>query len=215
MSEEQEVDRSTPQTDELKSLKARANTIGLKFHPNIGLDKLRDKVNAQLNKDSTQLKKEALEAKKAPVLDDEAQPIPVSTYDYSKPVLKQETPAMRKARMRKKAVRLIRYKLTCMNENKKKWKGEIITVMNSTVGTISRFIPFNAESWHCEEMLLNMIRERKYSSYIEIKGKKGRPVKKVRLMPEFAIEILPPLTSKELEDLRIQQAMAGTVGSDD
>ena len=35
--------------DELTSLKQRADLLGLSYHPSIGLEKLRDKVNAALS----------------------------------------------------------------------------------------------------------------------------------------------------------------------
>ena len=200
------------EAQELTSLKARADSIGLKFHPSIGLKKLKDKVNDQLKKDKSQLAKEAKEAKSLNPQQDIPSTPQTDTHD--KPKALSETPAMRKMRLVKKAKRLIRFRLTCMNEAKKKWPAEIFTVANSTVGTIKRAIPFNADSWHCEEMLLNMIQDRKFVTYFEVKGKKGRSYKKTKLIKEFAIEILPPLTQKEIDDLIKRQGLADNLGND-
>jgi len=205
---------------ELTSLKAKADMIGMKYHPNIGLDKLKKRVNEQLTKDKAQLAKEAKEAKKALEVDkvvapEETLPTVPQTTKFDSPVGGfKETPAQRKMRMVKKAKRLIRFRLTCMNEAKKKWPAEIFTVSNSVIGTIKRAIPFNADSWHCEEMLLNMIQDRKFVTYFEVKGKKGRTYKKTKLVKEFAIEILPPLTSKEIDDLIKRQGLADNLGDD-
>ena len=37
--------------DELTALKGRADLLGIKYHPSISLEKLRDKVNAALSQD--------------------------------------------------------------------------------------------------------------------------------------------------------------------
>lgn len=216
MTEETVVNKTTPQTDELKALKARADLIGLRYHPNIGLAKLKIKVNTQLAKEPEQVKEEKNELKNPHPDEPVVEPLPTSGATFESPdgFVKRETPAQRKIRLRKKASRLVRFRLTCMNENKKKWPGELFTVSNSTVGTFKRFIPFAADSWHCEQMLLNMIKDRQFSTFYEVPGKKGRMVKRTRLAKEFSVEILPPLTSKELTDLRTKQAMANNLGDD-
>jgi len=216
MSEDTQAVEDVPvdlKKQELKSLKAKAEMIGLKFHPNIGLEKLKKKVNEQLSKDKATLAKEAKER----AVDDVPEPIPSvpQTNNFAAPLMaRNETPAQKKMRLRKKASRLVRFRLTCMNPNKKKWPGEIFTVSNSFVGTFKRHIPFNANSWHCEEMLLNMIKDRKFTEFYEIKDKKGRTAKRTKLVREFAIDELPPLTEKEIADLKLQQGLANNLGDD-
>jgi len=204
--------------EELNSLKARAKTIGLKFHPAIGLAKLKEKVNDHLSKPAEQViaEKKVIASTAAAVEQNYVEPVPTSPVgSYASPDTpqkKRETPIQKKARLRKKAIRLIRFRLTCMNPNKKGWTCEQFTTGNSAVGTIKRVIPFNADAWHCEEMLLNMIQDRKFIDYYEIKDKKGRVMKKHRLVKEFAIEILPPLTGKEIENLAAMQHKANNLG---
>ena len=216
MSEDTQAVEDVPvdlKKQELKSLKAKAEMIGLKFHPNIGLEKLKKKVNEQLSKDKATLVKEAKER----AVDNVPEPIPSvpQTNNFAAPLMaRNETPAQKKMRLRKKASRLVRFRLTCMNPNKKKWPGEIFTVSNSFVGTFKRHIPFNANSWHCEEMLLNMIKDRKFTEFYEIKDKKGRTAKRTKLVREFAIDELPPLTEKEIADLKLQQGLANNLGDD-
>ena len=103
-----------------------------------------------------------------------------------------------------------------MNPAKKAWQGEMFTVSNSSAGTFKKFVPFNIEDgWHIPQIMLNFLQERKFSEhYVSGKDSRGRDIKRYRLSREFAIEIMDPLTMKELNDLKIKQSMAGTVGKD-
>ena len=56
---ETELTPKQAEAAELKSLKDKANLIGLRFHPKIGLKKLREKVNNQLNKSADELAADA------------------------------------------------------------------------------------------------------------------------------------------------------------
>ena len=196
--------RKPEQSPELESLKETATKIGLKYHPNIGLDKLRGKVNAKLNS----------EPDTSDSSDDQSEPMPtvgVAEVDPDKQFRKRETPAMRKARLRKKAIRLHHVRIVCMNPNKKEWKGEIITVINSVIGTVKRYVPFNAPMWHVEDCILEVLRDRQYTKHFAAKSKSGRPATRQSQEKEFAIEMLPPLTKKELSDLAKEQSISGRI----
>ena len=190
--------------DELTALKNRADMIGLSYHPKIGLEKLRAKVNGQLAKNEAELREDI----KPQVMQDQNAPVITQTNLYGSPdtpVRKRETVAMRKIRLRKKASRLIRFRLTCMNPAKKDWPGETFTASNCTIGTFKRHIPFNADAWHAEEIILNMIQEREYLSFFTVKDKKGREMKRHKMVKEFAIEMLPALTQKEIDLIAASQ----------
>jgi hypothetical protein len=203
------------EADELKSLKQRADVIGLKFHPNIGLNKLRERVNAQLNKDADQLTADKKLAEKE---QDTLPNVPqTETFERTpKTSVKHETPIERKMRMHRKASRLIRIRMTCMNPSKKAWPGEVFTVSNSSAGTFRKYIPFNIDNgWHIPQIMMGMLKERKFvEHYTAGKDSRGREIKRHRLVKEFAIEELPPLTKKELDELKTQQALAGTIGKE-
>ncbi|OZB40377.1 MAG: hypothetical protein B7X50_08585 [Alishewanella sp. 34-51-39] len=47
--ENEDLENGAETLSELDVLKARATQLGIQFHPSIGLEKLRDKVNAKLN----------------------------------------------------------------------------------------------------------------------------------------------------------------------
>lgn len=180
--------------DELETLKARADLLGISYHPSIGLAKLRDKVNAAIAG--------------APAEVEEAE---VAVAKPAAP--RQETQAEIRARMREDQLALVRIRLTCMNPAKSEWEGEIFTVGNDLVGSIKKYVPFNAEDgWHVPRIMLDMLRDRQCQIFTSIKAKNGVTVRQGKLIKEFAIEELPPLTAEELKDLAQRQAMAN--GSD-
>ena len=171
--------------DELTSLKQRADLLGISYHPSIGLEKLRDKVNAALSSQ------------------EETKPEEVSQDPVA------ETMDQKRRRLRDEAAKLVRIRVTCMNPNKKEWEGEIFTVSNNAVGTVKRYVPYNAEDgWHVEQILLNQLRERQCQIFVTDKDSRGNKIRKGKLIREFAIELLDPLTDKELAELAQRQAMA-------
>lgn len=178
---EQVADQEVTQ-DELSALKARADQMGISYHPSIGLEKLREKINAQLSGESEP-------AAEAPV--------------------GEETLGQRRARIRAEAIKKVRVRITCMNPIKKEWEGEIFTVSNAVVGTVKEYVPFNADDgWHVTQMVLNQIQQRKCQVFHTVKNDRGFKQREGKLIKEFAVEILPPLTEQELRELGQRQAMA-------
>ena len=180
--------------DELTTLKARADLMGVTYHPSIGLEKLRAKVAEAI---ATGSKGEEPEAPK------QAAPVAAPAA---------ETENQRNNRLQMEAMELIRIRLSCMNPAKKEWEGEIITVGNSVVGMVKKYIPFNAEEgWHVPRIMLEALKERQCQVFVTLRTKNGVAIRKGKLIKEFAIEVLPPLTQEELHDLAQRQAMAKSV----
>ena len=74
---------------------------------------------------------------------------------------------------------------------------------------MKRYVPYNAEDgWHVEQILLNQLRERQCQIFVTEKDSRGNKIRKGKLIREFAIEVLDPLTEEELHDLAQRQAMA-------
>lgn len=90
----------TTQQTELETLKERADLMGIKYSPNIGIDTLREKVNAQL-----------------------AKPEPEETG----PVM---TGSLRYTALREDAMKLIRVIVTNLNPSKKESEAEFFKVGN-------------------------------------------------------------------------------------
>ena len=186
---EQEEEFETP--DELTVLKARADQLGISFHPSIKLEKLRDKINAKLEGDSEEEAEEVVVAAGAP---------------------KGETQSALRLRKRKEASELVRIRVTCMNPAKKEWDGEIITTGNSAVGTFKKYVPYNNEDgWHVPRIIYNQLLERKCQIFVTDKDGRGNKVRKGKMIREFAIEVLPQLTAEELRELAQRQAMAKAI----
>ena len=174
---------------ELENLKVRADKLGVKFHPSISADKLREKIKAAQAEGEGETA-EKPEAKQA-----------TDTVE--------ESPAAKKLRLKREGLKLVRVRITCMNPAKKEWEGEIFTVSNNAVGTVKRYVPYNVEDgWHVEQILLNQLRERQCQIFVTDKDSRGNKIRKGKLIREFAIEVLEPLTEEELRDLAQRQAMA-------
>ena len=166
---------------ELELLKDRADDLGIDYHPSIGLEKLKAKVNAKLN--------------------------PIKDKDV-------ETKAAKKRRAKLESLALKRVLVMNQNPAKKDWKGEYIKVSNSLIGTVTKFVPYDIET-HIETIIYKQLKQRKMSRFYTTKNAKGRPVRKWRLVPEFAITDLEPLTEKELKALAADQAKRGAIGDDE
>lgn len=172
--------------DELTSLKARADLLGISYHPSIGLEKLKEKVNA------------AVVASE-----------PVVTESPVEAVSTEETKEQRRARKRREANKLVRIRVTCMNPAKKEWDGELFTAGNSLVGSFTKMVPFNAdEGWYVPQIILNQIQQRMCQIFVSSKDDRGNTIRRGKQIKEFAVEILPDLTTEELRDLAQRQAMA-------
>ena len=190
--------------DELKSLKERADLVGMKYHHKVGAKKLKALLEAHMSGETLEAaeeaKKQAKAAKKAAKAAAKAnEPIP-------------ETPNQRALRLRKEAGRLVRIRVSCMNPNKKDYDGEIFAVSNSVVGTFKKFVPFNNDAgWHVPQIILNHLLEKECQIFHTVTIN-GRKVRKGKLIKELNVQIMDPLTIEELHDLQQQQAMAGGLG---
>ena len=177
---------------ELEALKERADVLGIKYHPSISLDKLKEKVNNALEPSTEESYIEGI------LPDDELIPI-------------EETQIQKQNRLRKEAGKLVRIRVTCMNPSKKEWRGEIITAANSIVPEVSKYVPFGIDDgWHVPKIILNAMKERMYTQHYTTKID-GKLVHKQRQAKEFAIEVLPPLTQQELQALASDQARRNAI----
>lgn len=163
---------------ELTALKAQADLLGIKYHTSIGAEKLSAKI------------KENSEA------------------NLSEGRVHSGLSSSNTKSKRQEASKLIRVMVTCMNPLKSEWEGEIFTVGNATAGTFKKYVPFGVE-WHVPQIMYNMIDARQCQVFQTKTDKNtGQKSRQGRLIKEFAIQNLPPLSKKELDDLAQRQAMA-------
>ncbi len=176
--------------DELTALKQRADLMGISYHPTIGLEKLRAKVNAAVESSDAPEEDPVEEAKEAP----------------------KESANAKRLRLRNEAAKLIRIRLTCLNPAKKEWDGEIITAGNAAVGTYKKFVPFNADDgWHVPNIIYQQLVNRECQIFVASKDGRGNKVRVGKMIKEFAIEVLPNLTEEELAELARRQAMSKAI----
>jgi hypothetical protein len=194
-----DVTTSVPALDELAILKDRARMIGLTFSNNIGVQALRQKIDEKLKASEPD---EAVESTEQNPLED---------GDGPKPLTLRE-------RLVQEQMKLIRVRITNLNPNKKELSGEIFTVANEYIGTVRKYVPFNEASdggYHLPYCLYTMMKERKFLHIRVNKGADGREKVITRWAQEFAFEILPQLTDKELKKLGAAQLAAGVIVSDE
>jgi hypothetical protein len=166
---------------ELESLKARADLLGVTYHPSISPAKLREKIAAH-------------------------QAGQAQTEDA--PAEGEESKYAKQLRLQQEATKLVRVNVMCNNPAKREWAGEIISVGNNAVGTIKKYVPFNTEDgWHIPQFMYQVLKERQCPVFYNDKTKHGVTVRRSKLIKEFNIEVLDPLNAQELQELKIRQAM--------
>lgn len=198
------------QMDELAVLKERAKLLGVKHSNNITVEKLREKINAKLEDEPEQ--------DEASDDTDEDEPEQEAPEEF-KPAPKKLTKMQLRQQVIQEQTRLVRLRITNLDPKKKDLHGEILTVANSYMGTIRKFVPFGEvtdNGFHVPYCIYKMMEDRRF---LDIRTKRdprtGAITTKTQYVKEFALDVLPPLTEEELARLANQQAAAGTIGTDD
>jgi len=158
----------------LEELKETADSLGIDYHPAIGVAKLQAKIDAN---------------------EEEAVVV--------KPV--KQTPAQARKNKKDEQTALVRIRVTCMNPMKSAWKGELVTCGNQLTGSLTKYVPYNVD-WHVPRIMLEVLKDKKCQIFPEKTA--GVVISGGKIIPEFAIEVLPPLTEKEIKELAQRQAMA-------
>lgn len=161
----------------LRTLKAQADTLGVKYSPNIGEDKLQAKVNSALIKQAeAPVKKKAVgESKEEKVL-----------------------------RKRREALALVRVRVSCFDPTMKKKAGTYIMVSNSVVGTVRKFIQFN-KKWYMPQILVNAMEDSEYQGWIEGKTQYGITQMVSSMEKRYNVSKLAQITPLELEAITKRQ----------
>lgn len=204
--------QETQLPDERHILMQRARTMGLTFSPNIGVETLRARIN------------EAIQSNEKPVQEpkreqnEERRPVPprvAAELEAAKRPPRKLTQSEIRKKLQKEQLKLVRCRITCLNPSKKDLPGEIITVSNRYLGNVRKFVPFGDQTengYHLPFILYNELKNKKFLHIQTKKAPRDGITVKTGYVPEFAIEILPPLNRRELQKLAQRQAMAaGTV----
>ena len=187
-----DVDQTTT-PDEFELLTERARMLGI--NPgNSSLESLRKKV-----------------ADKMAGAPEETAEAEVDTSGMSKRQFEQHM----REKLQKERMALVRCRIYNLNPSKRDLRGEIITVANRYIGTVRKFIPFGEATdggYHIPKVIYDDLKSRKFQD-IRTKNVQGRIEVSSRDVPEYSIEILPPLTAEELHELAVHQAAADRLGA--
>lgn len=127
----------------------------------------------------------------------------------------EEDPKIRRQIIRAKAMKLSRVRITNLDPSDSALNGAIVSVVNKYTGKVAKYIPFGEESangYHVPEILLNHLRNQKFALRKEEKTSRfGVKKYKTTMVPKYSIEVLPPLTKKEVEDLAALQRASRSI----
>ena len=191
------ADTFEPVIDERSLLLQRARMMGLTVSNNIGLDKLKERIEDYMSNT---------------VVDSVTAAVPL-VDPTSKNTVVGKAPTLRQYLLND-ALKLVRIRITNLDPKKKDLQGEIVTVANEHIGTVKKFVPYGEvteNGYHVPNCIYNMLRRRKFLNIRTRRGKNGQEHIEQTWAQEFSIEVLPPLTEEELKKLATAQTAAGSV----
>jgi hypothetical protein len=190
---------------ELTQVRAEADKLGVKYHHRAGVAKIQGLIDNHLPQTTSPVPAAVVKAE------------PVQRQVPKAPVVLMTAKQFKDrklAQQRLACTRLIRVRIQCMNPNKKDWPGEIISTGSAKLGTFKKYIPFNSpEPYHIPKIIFDVLSEKKCSVFYNETARLGHAVRKSRLVPEYAIEVLEPLTPEQLSELARTQALAAGQGA--
>lgn len=163
---------------ELDSLKQLAENKGIKFHPSISVEKLKEKIAAF---------DAGLEQENEPKAS------------------KAKSKMQRREELRKEKMKLVRCRITCMNPHKREWQGEWFSAGNAVLGFHTKYVLFDHE-YHLTQMMVDILKTKVFRQTKDVPDGKGGKYRKNFFPKEYNIEILNPLTQEELDALAADQA---------
>lgn len=161
---------------ELENLQNQARDLGLTFHHNTGAEKL-----SQLIAEATAKESKA---------------------DTGSQASKIDTAALELESRRLKALKLVRVIVSPNDPNKLEQEGDFFSAGNSVIGTVTKFVPFNNDAgWHVPQMIVDTIKDKKMQRFKKVRNAGGVEIKVPTYSPAYSVQVLSPLTPKELKEL--------------
>ena len=172
----------TVEKSERDLLKDKADLLGISYASNISTDKLRELVNkANEPLEVTEPKQEKASA---------------NTTNEVDPVA-----------IRLELTKKVRVLITCNDPLMKDYDTTpYYSFSNSTLTLPSITVPLGVE-WHIPNAYVGMLQAMECKLPVKAKDEKGRPITIRRTIKKYNVNILPPLTAKELEELKQAQIM--------
>jgi len=184
-------------SDELSVLKQRARLMGIVFSNNIGVQALRQKIEAKQSEGDE--------------VSDQTSVLNPLVGETKYTDVKARPKTLREALLESE-MKLVRLRITNMDPKKKELPGEIFTIANEYLGTVTKYVPFGEvtdDGYHVPHCIYTMLKDRNYLNIRVTKKANGQSKVESKWAKEFALEILPPLTKNELTNLATAQAAAG------
>lgn len=184
-------DTAAKEAEEKALLRDRAKIMGLQIPNNISLENLRQKIaDAMVGEEAGESEEEGLRKE------------PTTHAEIREELLNTQ-------------LRLVRCRITNMDPKKKDLPGEIFTVANEYIGTVRKFIPYGEatdEGYHIPFCLYTELEAKRFQNIRTVRDRRtGQTQIKTSWDKEFAIEVLPQLTQKELDELAAAQLATGSV----
>jgi len=116
------------------------------------------------------------------------------------------TPTLRQ-HLYNEQMKLVRVRIQNLDPKKADLNGEVICIANKHLGNVKMYVPYGEttdDGWHIPYIIYKELARRKFLSIRTVKDPRTKqPVVKKGWAKEFAIDILPPLTQKELNQLAV------------
>ena len=175
---------------ELESLKERADMMGLKYHPRVGVAKLKAAIEKSLNGEADEPE------------DDEPDVAPKISSRQAREVKRKATV--------KDMSRLIRITLSC-NDPQYNKRGGIMKEVGNSYGSFKKYIPFDKE-FHVPKVIVDHLRSCTFQKSVTKKSRDtGRKITTYTTAKQFVIDVLEPLTEQQIKDLAVSQARSGSL----
>lgn len=206
----------------LEQLKKIAKYLNLTFSPNIGLDKLKEKIDTYITENditldyASILEEETFSTDNASVTIESKEDVEIErlrnlTFAGTELTKTQ----MDEAKQNREALKLIRCIVTCNDPTKSALEGNFFAARNAEISTVQKYIPFGVPT-HVPQILLNVIKDKDFTQYTSKKSRDnfGLPVTKRRIQKAYNIEYLPPLTTAEFNAIATRQ-LADPIGENE
>lgn len=172
----------------IKSLKNKADRLGIKYSPNIGEDTLAKKIEDHMVDNQGLLE------------EDNQSTLTVDTEQ------KALTPQEQRILARRNANLLVRVNIHPNDPLRQQIRGEYVVTGNLVVGTIAKYIPFGTTNGYMvPKIILDILRDRTFTHFQYRKDQYGNDVAYPVQRSAYNITELPPLTEKELAVIAARQ----------
>lgn len=201
----------------LEQLKEVAKKVNHQHHHNIGIEKLAKELDECCLSMGTTITEVYLtiarekESIHSPVATEFSEELIKKLSSMSFNSAEQSTAKSGSNERQREAMKLIRCTISCNNKNKNDYTGEIFCVRNKVLPEVKKFIPFGVIT-HVPQILLSMIQEKEYQMF-RSKKVNGNTIKETYLVPEYNIQVLPPISAEELEAIAKKQLAEGINGN--